>query len=126
MQKSLVSHNDLVALRLHPTEPLDVTDGDPRASDLELYRDDIVECGAWEATPGSFLGENADFGEYMYVLRGEGTVTSADGEILELRAGVSFVARPGWRGSWRVRETIRKIYVIWRTPLRMTELKPLA
>jgi uncharacterized protein len=52
----------------------------------------------------------------MYVLRGEGTVTSADGATLELRPGVSFVARPGWRGSWHVRETIRKIYVIWQAP----------
>jgi uncharacterized cupin superfamily protein len=75
----------------------------------------------WEVTPSSFLGENAGFGEYMYVLRGEGTVTSADGATLELRPGVSFVARPGWRGTWHVRETIRKIYVIWRMPTQTAE-----
>jgi uncharacterized protein len=116
MPHSLVGHHDLLGLRLSSAGPLDVTMGDPRASDLELYRDDLVECGVWEVTPGSFLGENIGFGEHMYVLSGAGTVTSADGATLELRPGVSFVARPGWRGSWSVRETIRKIYVIWRVP----------
>jgi uncharacterized protein len=106
MPTSLVSHNDLLAVQLHPTGPLEVTDGDPRAFD-------------------AFLGENARFGEYMYVLRGEGTVTSADGATLELRPGISFVARPGWRGSWCVRETIRKIYVIWKMPTRPTGPEPL-
>ena len=77
------------------------------------------------ASFGSFRGENAGFGEYMYVLRGEGTVTSADGASLELRAGVSFVARPGWCGSWHVRESILKIYVIWRTPTLTGELEEL-
>jgi uncharacterized protein len=94
MPTSLVSHDDLLAVQLHPTAPLEVTDGDPRAFDVALYRDEVVECGLWEITPGAFLGENARFGEYMYVLRGEGTVTSADGATLELRPGISFVARP--------------------------------
>jgi uncharacterized protein len=115
MLSSLVHHEDLLAIQLRPTGALDVIDGNPQASDLELYRDDTVECGVWEVTPGSFLGRNDGFGEYMYVLRGEGTLTSADGATVELRPGVSFVARPGWSGSWHVREPIRKIYVIWRT-----------
>lgn len=125
MPTSLVSHNDLLAVQLNPTGPLEVIDGDPRAFDVTLYRDEVVECGLWEVTPGAFLGENARFGEYMYVLRGEGTVTSADGATLELRPGISFVARPRWRGSWCVRETIRKIYVIWKMPTRPTGPEPL-
>jgi uncharacterized protein len=124
MPKSVVSHNDLLAVELHPTAPLEVTDGYPRAFDAVLYRDEVIECGVWEVTPGVFLGENTGFGEYMYVLHGEGTVTSADGATLELRPGVSFVARPGWRGSWRVRETIRKIYVIWKMPTRQSPFLP--
>lgn len=112
----LVSHRDALALQLRPDEPLAVTSGDPRASMLELYRDDVVECGVWEVTPGEFAGENAGFGEHMYVLCGEATVTSEDGTTVELRPGVSFVARAGWRGRWIVRETVRKIYVIWNVP----------
>jgi uncharacterized cupin superfamily protein len=105
-----------MSLQLRPDEPLAVTSGNPRASVLELYRDDVVECGVWEVTPGEFAGENAGFGEHMYVLCGEATVTSEDGAAVELRPGVSFVARAGWRGSWDVRETVRKIFVIWRMP----------
>lgn len=45
-----------------------------------------------------------------------GTAVATAGGVttIELRPGVSFVARPGWRGEWHVRETVRKIYVIWR------------
>jgi uncharacterized cupin superfamily protein len=110
---ALVSHSDALALELQPDDPLTVTRGDPRASVLELYRDDVVQCGVWEVTPGEFEGENAGFGEHMHVLAGDATVTSADGTTVELRPGVTFVARAGWRGRWDVRETVRKIYVIW-------------
>ena len=112
----LVSHDEALGLSLRPEDPLAVTRGDPRASVRELYRDEVVECGVWEVTPGEFTGENAGFGEHMYVLRGEATVTSEDGAVIELRPGVSFVARAGWRGSWHVRETVRKIFVIWKMP----------
>jgi uncharacterized cupin superfamily protein len=54
----------------------------------------------------------------MHVLCGEATVTSDDGATVELRAGVAFVARSGWRGRWDVRETLRKTYVIWNAPDR--------
>ena len=77
---TLVGHDDPLALELRPDAPLAVTDGDPRASVLELYRDDVVECGVWEVTPGRFAGENAGFGEHMHVLCGEATVTSDDGD----------------------------------------------
>jgi uncharacterized cupin superfamily protein len=113
---ALVSHRDALALQLQPDEPVAVVRGDPRASVLELYRDDVVECGVWEVTPGEFAGENDGFGEHMHVLCGDATVTSEDGATVELRPGVSFVARAGWRGNWDVRETVRKIYVIWRMP----------
>ena len=112
---ALVSHADALTIELHPDEPLSVTRGEPRASVLSLYSDDVVECGVWEVTPGEFAGENAGFGEQMYVLAGEATVTSEDGSTVELRPGVWFVAREGWRGRWDVRSTVRKLYVIWRT-----------
>ena len=52
----------------------------------------------------------------MHILEGRGTVLSDDGTALELRPGVKFIARSGWRGRWVVTETIRKIYVIWTEP----------
>src|SRR5207344_1056041 len=74
------------------------------------------QSGMWEVTPGAFAAENDGFAEYMHILEGRGTVLSDDGSILELRPGVKFIARPGWRGRWVVTETIRKIYVIWAGP----------
>ena len=52
----------------------------------------------------------------MHILEGRGTVLSDDGSALDLRPGVKFIARSGWRGRWVVAETIRKIYVIWTEP----------
>ena len=48
------------------------------------------------------------------MLEGDATITSDDGTTLELRPGVSFVTPDGWKGRWRVRESVRKLYVIWK------------
>jgi uncharacterized cupin superfamily protein len=104
---------DLLALTLEPDVDLDVRAGQPRASIRELYRDATTQSGVWEATPGRFGGTNDGIGELMFVLAGSATVTGDDGVQVELRPGVTFVSRPGWRGEWDVRETVRKVYVIW-------------
>ena len=70
----------------------------------------------WEVTPGAFAAENDGFAEYMHILEGRGTVLSDDGSTLDLRPGVKFIARSGWRGRWVVTETIRNIYVIGTDP----------
>jgi uncharacterized protein len=114
--RALVSHDDALALELQPDEPLAITRGNPRASILELYRDEVVECGVWEVTPGEFAWENVGYGEHMCVLCGDATATTEDGATVELRPGVSLVAPAGWRGRWDVRETVRKTYVIWQLP----------
>ena len=99
-----------------PDEPLSVLDGDPHALVRELYGEGAGQSGLWEVTPGAFVAENDGFAEYMHILEGRGTVLSDDGSTLELRPGVKFIARSGWRGRWVVTETIRKIYVIWADP----------
>jgi uncharacterized cupin superfamily protein len=113
---ALISHPDAMTVALMPDAPLEVISGSPSASGAELYRDDVVESGVWEVTPGEFAGENDGFAEHMFILSGDATVTSADGSTVELRPGVAFVAQKGWRGNWIVRETVRKIYVIWKLP----------
>ena len=113
---ALIAHPDPLALDLQPDAPLAIVTGEPRAFVTELYRDDVVEIGVWEVTAGVFAAENAGFAEHMYVLCGEATVTSDDGTTVELRPGVAFVARAGWRGRWEVRQALRKIYVIWAAP----------
>ncbi len=116
MSNFLATHDDPLSLALSPSEALEITAGDPQASELILYRAEFVECGVWEVTRGTFVGENIGFGEHMHVLKGRATIMNADGTTLELHPGISFVALPGWRGRWQVHETLRKIYVIWRIP----------
>jgi uncharacterized cupin superfamily protein len=70
MSNFLATHDDPLSLALSPSEALEITAGDPQASELTLYRDECVECGVWGVTPGTFIGENIGFGEHMYVLKG--------------------------------------------------------
>lgn len=113
MIPAVLHEGDALALELRADDPLAALQGDPRASIHELYSDGVVQSGVWEVTPGRFQGENAGFTEHMHVLTGSATVTSDDGTTVELRPGVTFVARDGWRGEWDVHETLRKLYVIW-------------
>lgn len=111
---ALVANPDLLTLELTtPHELDDVREGTPQAHYCELFRDDTVESGVWEVTPGEFAGDKTGASEIMYVLEGDATVTSEDGTTIELRPGVSFVTPDGWRGRWHVRERVRKLYVIW-------------
>lgn len=111
---ALVANPDLLTLALETPHPLDdVREGDPAAAYNELYADGTVEIGVWEVTPGEFAGDKLGASEVMYVLEGDATITSEDGTTLELRPGVSFVTPDGWRGRWKVREKVRKLYVIW-------------
>ncbi|WP_210492603.1 cupin domain-containing protein [Patulibacter sp. SYSU D01012] len=112
---ALVANPDLLTLELKTAHELDdVREGEPQAFYTELYSDDVAETGVWEVTPGEFAGDKFGASEVMLVLKGEATITSEDGTTIELRPGVSFVTPDGWRGRWKVRETVRKMYVIWK------------
>ena len=80
----------------------------------ELYRDPVVEAGVWEVTPGRFDAVHGAYVEVMHFIAGEATITAADGEVHEVRAGVALTVPSGWRGHWDVRATVRKTYVIVR------------
>jgi uncharacterized cupin superfamily protein len=71
--------------------------------------------GIWECTPGSFESARNGDTELMHFLAGTGTITDADGTVHDIRPGVVLVAPDGWRGTWVIRETVRKVYTIWRT-----------
>ena len=46
--------------------------------------------------------------EVCHVISGSGTVTGEDGISAEIGPGSLLVLPRGWRGTWVVRETIRK------------------
>lgn len=56
----LVSVVDVNTLDLQLGDPVDVIRGTPIASVPEMSRDQVVECGVWEVTPGECAGRTPD------------------------------------------------------------------
>lgn len=91
------------------------TAGEPEESELELYNDGRVEVGVWECTPGEFPSVKDGITEQMLFLAGDATIVDDDGTTYQIRPGSLIVTPDGWRGRWEIRETVRKLYTIWRT-----------
>ena len=68
-------------------------------------------AGVWQSTPGKWRIVYEEW-EYFHILEGHSVVTEEGGEPVHLRAGDSYILRPGFRGTWEVVETTRKDYVI--------------
>jgi uncharacterized cupin superfamily protein len=104
---------DVGAAELEPLgRKATATAGDPHEACLVLYEDDLVETGVWECTPGEFPSRWADISETFHVTAGAGTLTDDAGRVHALRPGVVVTVPRGATGSWHIRETIRKSYVI--------------
>jgi hypothetical protein len=71
-----------------------------------------TSTGIWECEPGEFTAVRDDCTEICQILSGSGTVRGDDGVSAELVPGSLLVLPLGWRGTWVVRETIRKTYVL--------------
>jgi len=71
-----------------------------------------IETGVWEANPGTFEATRDGYHELCYLLSGRVTLTEHGEQPLEVAAGDLFVTPAGWRGTWQVHETVRKVYVI--------------
>jgi len=67
--------------------------------------------GIWEATPGKWRIAYDEW-EFCHILAGVSVIAEEGGAARTVRAGDSFVLRPGFRGTWEVVETTRKEYVI--------------
>lgn len=70
-----------------------------------------VYAGVWESTPGHWRVQYDEW-EYCQILSGESILREDGGGSTHLKAGDSFVIRPGFCGSWEVLVTTRKTYVI--------------
>lgn len=105
------SPETMVLSVLGPRSP--VLAGTPVESVHVLHRDAGGRSGVWECTPGRFDSARDGDTELMHFVAGRGTITSADGTVHEIRPGVVLVAPDGWRGTWDIRETVRKVYTIW-------------
>ena len=91
--------------------PERVLAGDPRFHTWNAEERDGLYAGIWEATPGKWRIEYDEW-EFCHILSGISIIAEDGGESRTVRAGDSFVLRPGFKGSWEVLETTRKEYVI--------------
>jgi uncharacterized cupin superfamily protein len=89
--------------------------GEPVESVQLLHDDGRARVGVWECTPGSFESARDGDTEVMHFLAGDATITSADGTAYEIRPGSVLIAPDGWSGVWEIRQTVRKVYTIWKT-----------
>lgn len=86
--------------------------GEPRFRTWNVEEaDGGLYAGLWEATPGKWR-VSYDEWEFCHILFGVSIVTQDGGEARTVKAGDSFVIRPGFTGTWEVVETTRKEYVI--------------
>jgi uncharacterized cupin superfamily protein len=73
-----------------------------------------VEIGVWECTPGRFTADRSSSAEFCHFLSGRVEMTHVDGTRVTLGPGDAIDLPLGWKGEWRVIETVRKLYVITR------------
>ncbi len=85
--------------------------GDPVFTTWNIEERDGLYAGIWQATPGKWR-ISYDEWEYFRMIAGVSVITGDDGTAVTLRAGDSYVIRPGFSGTWDVVETTIKDYVI--------------
>ena len=92
-------------------DPVKVLAGDPVHSTWNLEDKDGLYCGIWQSTPGAWSCQYDEW-EYIRILEGYAVLRDSEGQDTHLRAGDSYIIRPGFTGSWTVVETVVKEYVI--------------
>jgi uncharacterized protein len=92
-------------------DPSKVVAGDPVHTTWNIEERDGLYCGIWQSTPGKWH-VSYDEWEYCRILEGISVITEDGGSAVTVRAGNSFILRPGFKGTWEVIETTRKDYVI--------------
>jgi hypothetical protein len=88
-----------------------VISGDPVFSTGNLEDRDGLFCGIWRSTPGKWRIAYDEW-EYCRIISGLSVITEDGGASRIVRAGDSFIIRPGFTGTWEVMETTTKDYVI--------------
>ena len=70
------------------------------------------ETGIWQCTAGPSHWVQEE-NEFIYLLSGSLTVTPDGGKPATFGAGDSAMFPRGWRGTWDLHETVRKVYVLF-------------
>lgn len=94
--------------RPHPAK---VVAGDPVHTTWNVEALGGLYAGLWHATVGEWMCSYTEW-EYVHILEGHSVLTDEAGVAVDLKAGDSWVIRPGFKGTWRVVDDTLKDYVI--------------
>jgi ethanolamine utilization protein EutQ len=79
---------------------------------LARSKDGKVESGLYSAGPSEQDIDSYPEDEFMYFIEGGVKLTSADGAVLEVRAGEGAAIPKGWKGHWST-QGYKKYYVTY-------------
>ena len=88
-------------------------EGESRTSGRLLHKGEggSPESGVWICTPG-FWECHVTRDEMCHFLEGRCSYTHESGEVIEIEPDTLAFFPEGWRGTCRVHETVRKVYMI--------------
>lgn len=102
---------DGIAPEVRRPDPSLVLAGDPVHTTWNIEERGGLYSGVWQSTPGRWKVSYSEW-EYVYIHEGHSILTDTHGNATHLRAGDSWIIRPGYEGTWEVLETTLKDYVI--------------
>jgi uncharacterized cupin superfamily protein len=87
-------------------------DGPTTDVTLSRSKDGKVESGLYNAGPSEQDIDSYPEDEFMFFIEGSVKLTSADGTVLEVRAGEGAAVPKGWKGHWST-PGYKKYYVTY-------------
>ncbi|MDB5553439.1 MAG: hypothetical protein JWL86_3423 [Rhizobium sp.] len=90
-----------------------VVEGAPTMKTCVLHTSDdgSMISGYWEATPGTYHATYTEY-EFVHIIAGKLIITPDGGTPVTLGPGDAFVVEAGFKGLWKIEETIRKHFAI--------------
>lgn len=92
-------------------EPIGLQVAQTRTALHRELSDTQAATGIWECTPGSWRRQVL-LAEYSYIISGNGRFTTDEGEPVEFQAGDAIYFPANTSGTWEIRETVRKTYLL--------------
>lgn len=86
-------------------------EGQSMTSGMFLHRGPESESGIWVCTPG-YWNCHVTSDEFCHFIAGRCTYTHESGEVTEIEPDTAAFFPKDWKGTCRVHETIRKVYMI--------------
>nr|WP_288358491.1 cupin domain-containing protein [uncultured Pseudomonas sp.] len=110
---TITHFRDTASASLDDHNPVAVPLSEPAAitSVTCVERDDGVETGIWECTPGRWRRQIVQQ-EFCHFIAGRCTFIPDVGEPIEIKAGDALMLPANTTGVWDIQETLRKTYVL--------------